>query len=94
MSQDQSQNLFFHLSKSLPQAQIIFHQTGGAYNTLSCLQVHQLYEKHWKRWKTKSTENPNFGERQLKSLLSYNASQRMKLVVQRVRRRTRRSVEE
>ena len=53
-----------------------------------------MYEKHWKRWKTKSTENPNFGERQLKSLLSYNASQRMKLVVQRVRRRTRRSVEE
>ena len=67
---------------------------GGAYNTVSCLQVHQLYEKHWKRWKTKSTDNPNFAARQLKSLLSYNADQRMRLVVQRVKRKSRRGARE
>ena len=92
--------LFLHLSslfkaQSKPRCiQIIFHKTGGAYNTVSCLQVHQLYEKHWKRWKTKSTDNPNFAARQLKSLLSYNADQRMRLVVQRVKRKSRRGARE
>ena len=55
------------------------------------LQVHQLYKNHWNRWKVKSTDNPNFAERQLASLLSYNAEQRMRLVVQKKKRKTRRS---
>ena len=54
-----------------------------------------MYERHWKRFKVKSTDNPNFAERQLVSLLSYNADQRMRLVVARKsRRRTRRSARE
>ena len=56
-------------------------------------QVHQLYEKHWDRYKTKSTDNPNFKDRQLTSLLCYNADQRMRLEVTK-RRRTRNSERE